>query len=305
MRMTFNNAANCRNVGVGDGGCQDQRMPDTAQHIVDFYTRHPISAPHILAKLRAERGSLDGLRPAELWPHDQDHYGALAANDAIAAAAGIGEGAEVVDFCAGLGGPARYMAARYGARVTGVDLNPGRVAGAAELSAAVGLADRVRVIQGDVTDTGLGDASVDVVMSQEAFLHIPDKAAAVREAFRLLRPGGRLCFTDWVRHQALTADEAEMLWRGLGAQTLQSIDDYRGLLAAAGFAAVAVDDLTAEWAGILAERRAMYTRLRTETRAAGMPAGDEDFYRAYVLLVDGVTQHHLGGARFTARKPVG
>ncbi|MEQ9640982.1 MAG: methyltransferase domain-containing protein [Alphaproteobacteria bacterium] len=280
-------------------------MTDPHQHIVDFYSRHPISGPHILAKLRAERGTLDGLRPADLWPHDQDHYGGLAVNDAIAAAAGIGEGCEVVDFCAGLGGPARYLAETYGARVTGIDLNPDRVAGAAALTAAVGLESRVWVIEGDVTRTGMSDASADVVMSQEAFLHLPEKAAAVAEAFRLLRPGGRFCFTDWVTDGSLSDDESDLLWRGLGAQALQDAVSYRDMLTAAGFEVVSIDGLTAAWATILAERRAMYTKLREETLAAGMPAGDEDFYRAYVLLVDGVTRRRLGGARFTARKPLG
>lgn len=280
-------------------------MTDPRQYIVDFYSRHPISAPLILAKLRAERGSLDGLRPQDLWPHDQDHYGGLAANDAIAAAAEIAEGTEVIDFCAGLGGPARYLAARYGARVTGVDLNPDRVAGAAALTATVGLDDRVWVIEGDVTRTGMSDASADVVMSQEAFLHVPDKAAAIAEAFRLLRPGGRLCFTDWVTDGSLSDDEVDLLWRGLGAQTLQGAVAYRDMLSAAGFVVTAIDGLTAEWALVLAKRREMYTRLREEALAADMPAGDDDFYRAYVLLVDGVTERRLGGARFTARKPLG
>lgn len=272
------------------------------QHIVDFYTRHPISAPHILAKLAAARGTLDGLQADDLWPHDQDHYGGLAANDAIAARARIGRDTRVIDFCAGLGGPARYMAARYGADVTGIELNPARAQGAVDLTRAVGLQARVRVREANVQAVPLPDASADVVMSQEALLHVPDKPRALAEAHRLLVAGGRLCFTDWVAHRPLTADQADLLWRGLGAQTLQSIDSYRNLLETAGFTAVAADDLTRDWAVILAERRAMYTQLRAETQAAGMPAGDEDFYQAYVLLVDSVQAGVLGGARLTAVK---
>ena len=51
---------------------------------VDFYERHPISCDIILAKLGASRGHLEGLTPDELFPHDQDHYGGLAANDVLA-----------------------------------------------------------------------------------------------------------------------------------------------------------------------------------------------------------------------------
>ena len=77
---------------------------------IDFYERHPISADIIRAKLQAARGNLDNAAPDELLPHDQDHYGGLAANDALAKAARLKPGQEVADFCAGLAGPARYMA---------------------------------------------------------------------------------------------------------------------------------------------------------------------------------------------------
>src|SRR6201996_1458521 len=127
---------------------------------IDFYERHPISCEIILAKLEASRGHLDGLTPDELFPHDQDHYGGLAANDTLAERAGIGAGTRVADFCAGLGGPSRYFAHRYGADVTGIELTPARVKGAEELTRRVGLDQRVRVIEGNVMQVPLPDGSV-------------------------------------------------------------------------------------------------------------------------------------------------
>jgi hypothetical protein len=53
-------------------------MSDATSQTVYFYNRHPISCEIILTKLRASRGHLDALRPEELFPHDQDHYGGLA-----------------------------------------------------------------------------------------------------------------------------------------------------------------------------------------------------------------------------------
>ena len=106
---------------------------------IDFYERHPISCEIILNKLSAARGHLNDLNPDELFPHDQDHYGGLAANDALAERADIGKGTRIVDFCAGLGGPSRYFAHRYGADVTGIELTPARVKGAEELTRRVGL----------------------------------------------------------------------------------------------------------------------------------------------------------------------
>ena len=277
-------------------------MSDTAQAIY-FYTRHPISAAIILSKLSDARGNLDGVRPDELFPHDQDHYGGLAANDALAAAARIGAGSRVTDFCAGLGGPARYLAHRYGADVTGIELTPARVAGAGKLTRLVGLQDRVRVLEGNVMDVPLPDATMDAVVSQEAMLHVPDKGRALAEAFRILKAGGRLAFTDWTPHAPLSKADADLLWRGMAAQTLQSVVSYRALLEQAGFRIVAVDDLTTAWGVILAERLAMYRNLREEAERAGTPPGHDAFHESYVRFVALVQERALGGARFTAEKP--
>src|SRR5471030_2072122 len=101
---------------------REYQMVNEIRSAVDFYAQHPISAQIILAKLQAERGTLDGLRPDELFPHDQDHYGGLAATDELARGAQVGRGSRVADFCAGLGGTVRYLTVKYGAYVTGIEL---------------------------------------------------------------------------------------------------------------------------------------------------------------------------------------
>jgi ubiquinone/menaquinone biosynthesis C-methylase UbiE len=278
-------------------------MTDRERHVVDYYSRHPISSEHVLAKLQESRGHLNDLRPEELYPHDQDHYGGLDANDDLAELARMKAGVKVADFCAGLGGPARYWAHRYDVEVTGIELNPSRIQGAEELTRRVGLEDRVQVISGNVLDVPLADGSVDAVVSQEALLHVPDKLKALEEAFRILKPGGRLAFTDWVMHRPLSAEEAEDMWRGIAAQTLQSIDGYKASLVKAGFQVVSIEDLTDFWGTVLEERLAMYQKLRVETKRAGTPSGDEAFYQSYARLVAHVKARVLGGGRFTAEKP--
>jgi ubiquinone/menaquinone biosynthesis C-methylase UbiE len=271
-------------------------------HVLAFYSRHPISRDQILARLRTERGSLDGLKPEDLFPHDQDHYGGLDAVEALARAAAVGAGSTVADFCAGLGGPARFLASRHGATVTCIELNPDRAAGAADLTRRVGLAGQVRVLRADVMQVPLAGAGMDAVISQEALLHVPDKRRALAEAHRILRPGGRLAFTDWAEHRALDAGDYESLWRGIAAQSIQSFDGYAALLREAGFRDVACEDLTGPWGEILAQRLAMYRRLRGEAQRAGTPSGDDAFYDSYVRLVDLVQARRLGGARFVATK---
>ena len=272
---------------------------------IDFYERHPISAAIIRAKLQASRGHLNDLKPEELFPHDQDHYGGLAANDALAERACIGTGTRVADFCAGLGGPARYLAHTYGADVTGIELTPVRVAGANDLTALVGLSDRVRVIEGNVMAVPLPGQSMEAVISQEAFLHVPDLPCALAEAFRILRPGGRLAFTNWVAEQPLSSADADLMWQGMAVSRLYSAEAHRDLLERAGFRVVSVEDLTRDWGTILEPRLAMYRKLRGEAEAAGTPAGHDAFYRSYVRLVELVQAAALGGGRFSAERSNG
>jgi ubiquinone/menaquinone biosynthesis C-methylase UbiE len=277
-------------------------MAEDNNHVVAFYNRHPISRNQILASLAATRGQLAQFAPEDLFPYDQDHYGGLEAVDALAHCAGIGPGKQVADFCAGLAGPARYLAHAYGATLTCIELNPGRAPGAADLTRRVGLDRQVRIVRGDVTRTPLAGDTMDAVISQEALLHVPDKRAALAEAYRVLKKGGRLAFTDWIEHRSLNANDSEAMWRGIAAQAIQSFDSYDRMLRDVGFHILSRKDLTAEWAEILEQRFAMYRKLREETIALGTPSGDEEFYRAYARLVALVQAGILGGGRFSAEK---
>jgi len=277
-------------------------MSDATSQTVYYYNRHPISCAIILAKLQASRGNLDGLRPEDLFPHDQDHYGGVAATDELAQTARIGKGSRVADFCAGLGGTVRYLAHRYGADVTGIELTPARVAGAEELTRRVGLQKSARVIEGNVLEVPLADASMDAVVSQEAFCHVPNLKRALVEAFRILTKDGRLAFTDWIANEPLTPDDAQLMWDGMVIQPLRSISDYRHLVENSGFRVLSATDLTDEWGPILRERLTMYQRLREEARQAGTPMGHDAFYKSYVRFVELIQQRKLGGVRIVAVK---
>jgi sarcosine/dimethylglycine N-methyltransferase len=277
-------------------------MGDATSQTLYFYNRHPISCEIILAKLRASRGHLDGLRPEELFPHDQDHYGGLAATDELARGAQVSNGSRVADFCAGLGGTVRYLAYKYGADVTGIELTPARVSGAQELTRRVDLHDTARIVEGNVMHVPLPDASVDAVVSQEAFCHVPDVKRAVAEAFRVLRTDGRFAFTDWIANQPLTAADAQLMWEGMAIQPLRSLPEYRSLVESVGFRVISTKDLTEEWGPILGERLAMYQLLREEARQAGTPMGHDEFHKSYIRFVDLIQERKMGGVRMVATK---
>ena len=105
------------------------------------------------------------------------------------------------------------------------------------------------------------------MISQEALLHIPDRRRAMGEAFRILKLGGRLAFTDWIAPAPLAKDDADLLWEGQAVQALESPKSYRDLLTDIGFRVRSSDDLTAQWAVLLKARLAMYQKLRIEAEA--------------------------------------
>ena len=148
----------------------------------------------------------------------------------------------------------------------------------------------------------LPSASQDAVVSQEAFLHVPDLARVLAEAYRLLRPGGRIAFTNLVAHAPLAAADAALLWDGMAIQSLHSIQVHDELLRRVGFEVESIENLTAEWGTILTERLAMYQKLRHEAQQAGTPAGHDAFYESYVRYVALVKTAVLGGGRFVAEK---
>jgi sarcosine/dimethylglycine N-methyltransferase len=271
--------------------------------VIDFYDRHPISEAQVLAAVRRHRGADAGpLTADDLFPFDQDHYGGLAAVDALARRAGVTARSRVLDLCAGLAGPARFLASRHHCRVVAVELNAGRAAGAARLSRLVGLATRVQVVRADAVALPFAGGRFDACVSQEALLHIEDKAAVLAEAVRVLRPGGRLTFTDWIVRAGLGDGERRRLWEWMAATGLQTLDGYRALLGRAGFVAIEAEDLSDEWRPILRERLAMFRAMRADTVARLGESRYREYDQLYAFFVGLVEAGRLGGGRLSATR---
>jgi ubiquinone/menaquinone biosynthesis C-methylase UbiE len=265
-----------------------------------YYDDHPISEAHVWAAVRA-RGVIEARMTADdLFEFDQDHYGGLAAVDTLAARAALGPGMRVLDLCAGLAGPARFLASRRGCRVVALELHAGRVAGAARLTRAVGLHHAVHVVRADARRLPFRRARFDACISQEALLHIEDKAAVLADVRHVLAPGGRLAFTDWIAHGRLGDRERARLDEWMAATTLQTLDGYRTLLGRAGFGAIQAEDLSDEWRRVVRDRIARLTAQRREV--AGRLGADRavayDALHAFFLGL--IEQGKLGGGRFTA-----
>jgi sarcosine/dimethylglycine N-methyltransferase len=268
-----------------------------------FYNTHPISESQVLNKLEQTGADTSILTVELLQHHDQDHFGGLAATDALARHAKINESTHVLDLCCGLGGPARYLAYHHGCRVTGVDMNTDRLAGAVRLTERTKLQDRVLFHHANALQTGLADETFDVIVSQEAFCHIPNKKTLIAECVRLLKPGGRIVYTDILARNSMTNEIRSRLENEMAFSELSTLEQYCHLLEEKSCQVVEVEDLSDDWAQILIDRLAMYRSLKEQTVSSFGLAHFQKWDRTYSFFVDLYRSGELGGGRFVARKP--
>lgn len=149
-------------------------------------------------------------------------------------------GETVVDLGSG-GGIDCFLAAKQvgpSGRVIGVDMTEEMLALARANAAKVGVTN-VEFRRGEIEALPLDDATADVIISNCVINLSTDKPQVLREAFRVLKPGGRFRVSDIVLTRTLSAEEAESLaeWAGCVAGALHR-DEFVAGLEAAGFAEV-------------------------------------------------------------------
>lgn len=164
--------------------------------------------------------------------------------DRLVEASGIGPNAHILDIGCGLGGPAMRIADKHGRKVTGVDLVETNVATARARVEDAGLVDQVEIIQGDATALPFANGAFDAVFTQDALCHVPDKAAAISEAARVVSNHGAIGITDWVETSAMTAERREQVLDALSAPNLETQVGYAQALEDNGFKATVSEDIS-------------------------------------------------------------
>ncbi len=164
-------------------------------------------------------------RSRDFFDHIAGRYGSLTQPGggwaALAAGLAAGfSGLAVADLGAGEG-ELTLLLARYASRVTAVDLSPRMLKLVAERAAQAGLSSRIEVAEGDLEALPLSSDSMDAVFLSQALHHAGNPATALREAARVLRPGGRLILLDLARHeQEWVREEWADQWLGFDEDQL-------------------------------------------------------------------------------------
>ncbi|WP_297369190.1 class I SAM-dependent methyltransferase [Acidocella sp.] len=157
----------------------------------------------LASTLEAALAPLAGRTGAELLEQlgaiDEFHVGGRAATQALIDTLPLPANAHVLDIGCGLGGTARLLATRLGARVAGVDLTAEFVAVGNSLNARLGLAGQIALHCADALSLPFAAASFDAATLLHVGMNIADKPALFQEAARVLKPGGHIAIYDIMR----------------------------------------------------------------------------------------------------------
>lgn len=158
---------------------------------------------------------------------------------------GIGVQSDVLEVGSGSGGPAIYLSMQRGCRVTGVDINEHGVRNATALAAARGLTDRAGFQTVDASQPlPFPDGRFDAIVSNDAMCHIAGRLSVLRDWHRVLRPGGRVLFTDAMVLTGIVSQEELATRCSIGFYLFVSPHVNEELLLAAGFGLLDVRDVT-------------------------------------------------------------
>src|SRR6184192_1889971 len=203
-----------------------------------------------------ERGSCGGTGTCGCDPVSSNLYDAAETaalpEGAVLASLGCGnptalaelhEGETVLDLGSGGGIDVLLSARRVGAtgKAYGLDMTDEMLALARENQCTAGVTN-VEFLKGEIERIPLPDASVDVIISNCVINLSTDKRRVMHEAFRVLKPGGRFAVSDVVVRGGIpdALRRSMELWVGCVAGALEE-EEYKGLLAAAGFVDVGIE----------------------------------------------------------------
>lgn len=219
----------------------------------------------------------------------------------------LGPDTDVLEIASGSGGPALFMVEETACRVVGVDLHEAGVRAANAEAANRGLQDRARFVVGDArVRLPCDDESFDVVICMDSINHLYERGSVLSEWHRVLRPGGRVLFTDPITVTGMVRrEEAIVRSGGMGEFVFTAPGVDERLLAESGFADIRSDDVTenmervaSAWHAARADRAAELDRIEGAKANAA-------FQRFLEVVASLARERRLSRIAYLARRPEG
>jgi ubiquinone/menaquinone biosynthesis C-methylase UbiE len=242
----------------------------------------------------------------ELVMGEQIHVGGWKSSKALADKARIKKGMKVLDLCSALGAGLRFLVGNYDVEGFGLDGTKHMIDEARKRVEEYGLSGKIDMILGDVTDIPWPDETFDLVWGEDAWCYVVDKNKLIEEAFRVLKSGGEIAFTDWIEAAAgLSDEEAERINSFMKFPYMESRTSYGEILEDAGFRVEVTEDLTADFA----DHIELYIRMLTEQLtfdALRIIGNDLNLFQAMgkemAFMLEMARKNKFGRCRIVARK---
>ncbi len=170
----------------------------------------------------------------------------LRMNEVMMEAAAIKPTDKVLDAGCGVGGSSIFLSERLGCNVTGISLSDRQINKANELAKQKGLQSKVSFELMDYCATSFPNESFDVVWGCESICYADNKEQFIKEAYRLLKPGGRMVVadgfvTDFQNNDSFTIRSWLDGWQ---VNYLETLDRFAGFMESAGFKNISSKDIT-------------------------------------------------------------
>lgn len=264
------------------------------------------SRGNLLERLNAALAE-DGADPARpsfesLAPYDQFHGRGLEATEEVAGLLAVAAADHLLDIGSGIGGPARYMAKRFGCRVTGIDLTAEFCEVARHLTRLLGLEARVRFEKGDALAMPFTGGSFEGAYSMNVSMNIADKGRLYREIRRVLKPGGWLALSELAKGPGPEMDYPTPWAAGARTSFLSTPEETRRGLEQAGFEIARMRDTAEQVKAFGARSRAMVERGEKPPHRAVMLIHGEIAPQAMANAARGVAEARIVPIEILARK---
>ena len=171
----------------------------------------------------------------ELTMGKQIDIGAASSTMELARKAGLGPGMKGVDLNCNNGGGMRCLVRLVGVQsMIGVDLTKTVVETGRRRTEEEGLSDRITFKNMNSLENDLPDGSADFVYSKDAWCYILNKQDIVDQAVRIVKRGGKICFTDWIEGEGLSDAEAQKYLAIMTFPAIPKVHEYAAMLEKAG-----------------------------------------------------------------------
>ncbi|MGA7524044.1 MAG: methyltransferase domain-containing protein [Acidobacteriaceae bacterium] len=239
---------------------------------------------------------------------DNFHPGGTDLTKRLGQLLGLSQESRVLDVASGLGASAFCLAESFGCHITGVDLSEENIRLSNAAAGQRGLAERVTFQLADAERLPFADAAFDAIVCECAFCTFPDKLAAAREFFRVLKPGGQVGLSDLTRSaEPLPELDGLLAWIACIGDALP-VARYQAILADAGLEVRITEDHDGTLVDLVQQIRSrlLAAEVMSALKRINIPGVDFSTAKQFAHSALAATrQGKLGYAIFTAKKLIG